>query len=142
MTPRFLCHAVGMALILIAAAIAGPRTEAEEAAPIPEAFTYDPKGNRDPFIALVREGRLVGSKPGSTFDFSKPVLYGILWDPGGHSIAMINDMEVKVGDALGPYEVEEIRQDAVVLSGVGEPLVLQLDFETPSPSTTKEGERR
>ena len=74
------------------------------------------------------------------------MLYGILWDPGGNSIAMINDGEVKVGDWVGQYQVKEIRQDAVVLDSgtAAEPLVLKIAFDAPAPAvgTTKGGEGR
>jgi len=70
------------------------------------------------------------------------VLYGILWDSAGNSIALINDTEVKVGDTVKGYRVTEIRQDAVVLTNGGEPVVLQIAFETPPSGTTTGGERR
>ena len=80
----------------------------------------------------------------------KPVLYGILWDPNGHSLALINDTEAKVGDTINGYQVTEIRRDAVVLSVEGgEPVVLQLTFDTPpgalaprTPRTTTGGRGR
>lgn len=99
---------------------------------------YDPKGKRDPFVPLVREGRIVsvasdGHESAPTVDFSSPVLLGIVWDPNGHSIALINDTEAKVGDVLGDYRVDEIRKDAVVLMRDGEPLVLTITFEDSGP---------
>jgi len=112
-----------------------------------EAFSYDPAGHRDPFVPLVRDGRLVGvALPGVGPNPSRPVLYGILWDPGGHSIALINDAEVKVGETISGYKVQEIRQDAVVLSSGGVPVVLEIAFETPpsklAPGGTTGGEGR
>ena len=94
-------------------------------------FRYDSGGRRDPFVPLVREGRLVAATPGARVETSRPVLYGILWDAGGRSIALINDTEVMVGDTIGGYRVKEIRRDAVVLDNEGEPLVLQITFEQP-----------
>jgi len=98
-------------------------------------WSYDPKGKRDPFIPLVRDGRIVSvtgdlSSPGA----SVPLLAGILWDPGGHSIALINDTEVMVGETVSGYQLAEIRPDAVVLVRDGEPLVLQITFEEPVKS--------
>ena len=118
----------------------------ERQAPATEGpFRYDSKSRRDPFVALVRDGRLIAAGPGTRLEASTPVLYGILWDPGGNSIAMINDGEVKVGDWVGQYQVREIHQDTVVLhSGTAELLVLKLAFDAPAPAagTTKGGEGR
>ena len=109
-------------------------------------FRYDPQGRRDPFAPLVINGRLVGPKDTVHGQGDTPVLYGILWDPGGKSLALINDGEVGVGDTVGDYKVLEIRRDAVVLSDGGEPVVLQITFEAPppklSPHTTTGGAAR
>lgn len=97
---------------------------------------YDSKGKRDPFVALVREGRFVGTTGAmsSASHMSDLQLAGILWDPAGHSLALINEMEVAVGDMAGDYQVMDIRPDAVVLMREGKTVVLQLSFEGPSPS--------
>lgn len=105
--------------------------------------TYDSGGRRDPFVPLVRDGRLVGAPKGVHIETTQPVLYGVLWDPAGQSIALINDGEAKVGDTIGGYRVTEIRRDAVVLENGGEPLVLEISFETAPglpPNTTTGGE--
>jgi hypothetical protein len=99
-----------------------------------ERFRYHTKGRRDPFVPLVRDGRLVAIGLGGYAKSSQPVLYGVLWDPGGNSIALINDGEVRVGDMIGDYRVVEIRKDAVVLANGGEPVVIELAFETPPTS--------
>ena len=92
---------------------------------------YDSKGKRDPFVPLVRDGRLVGvaSETPTTVSTAPPHLLGILWDPAGHSIALIDNTEVKVGEMVGPYRVTDIRKDAVVLEGEGNTLVLQITFD-------------
>jgi len=97
---------------------------------------YDAKGRRDPFVALVKDGRLIGIVKGPTIDTSKPMLYGIMWDPGGHSIALINDGEFRAGEEIGLYRIKEIRPDEVVLvrEGGGDPLVLQIAFEASAPA--------
>ena len=102
-------------------------------------FQYDAKGRRDPFVPLVRDGQLVSVSQRPSVDASTPTLHGILWDPGGHSLALINDVEAKVGDAVGEYRVTEIRNDAVVLSNGGAPMVLQISFETPSETASSDG---
>lgn len=98
-----------------------------------EKFPYNPQGHRDPFVALVRDGRIVGVPTLRSTETLRPMLYGILWDPEGRSsIALINDKEVTVGDQVGTYRVEEIRPDAVVLAqDDGGTVVLQVSFDTP-----------
>ena len=104
-------------------------------------FKYDPRGKRDPFSALVRDGRLVGVsiKPAQVNE--KPILHGILWDPSGRSIALINDTEARVGETIGGYEIIEIRRNSVIVSNGGEPVVLEIAFDQPAPGATKGGER-
>ena len=103
-----------------------------EAPPQPTKFQYDAHGRRDPFVALVRDGRIVSDAPDAAGAASAaPVLYGIVWDPSGQSFALINDREVKVGETIAGYRVQEIRRDAVVLTGGAEPLVLQVFSEPP-----------
>jgi hypothetical protein len=99
-----------------------------------ERFRYSAKGRRDPFSPLVRDGRIVAVSTGGRTESSQPVLYGVLWDPGGNSIALINDGEARVGDMVGEYRVVEIRKDAVVLANGGEPVVIAIAFDTPPKS--------
>ena len=86
-----------------------PGWAAEQSPKPSSSFQYDSKGRRDPFTPLVRDGKLVNVIPGTQLSVSRPVLFGILWDPGGQSIALLNDTEVKVGDTIGGYRVAEIR---------------------------------
>ena len=104
----------GVGLLVAALAIAGGALPAAAGEPLEqrEPFRYDSKGRRDPFAVLVRDGRFVGVAQDRQAETSRPVLYGILWDPGGHSIALINDLEARVGDTINGYQVKEIRQDA------------------------------
>ncbi len=108
---------------------------------------YDPKGRRDPFTPLARDGRLVSGASGTArmAGVSSLVLSGIVWDQGGQSIALVNDTEVRVGETIGDYDVEAIRQDAVVLRHRGQVVLLQLPDEVPSselpPERSRGGER-
>ena len=112
--------------------------------PGPEPFRYDSGGRRDPFVPLFRDGRVVGAPEGVRVDAARPTLYGILWDPGGESIALINDEEAKVGDTVAGFRVKAIQRDAVVLDGGREPVVLRITYEPaprqPSPGATTGGE--
>ena len=101
---------------------------------------YEAKGKWDPFVPLVRDGRFIAAPGGG--DFSNLTLVGILWDPSGQSLALINDMEAKVGDVLGDYQVQEIRQDGVVLMRDGKPVVLQLSFETAPQAVASSDKHR
>ena len=98
---------------------------------------YEPGNRRDPFTPLVRDGKIISpssSGPANPNSVGPLVLDGILWDPKGQSIALVNGTEVKKGDHLGGYVVRDIRQDAVVLEQGNETLVLQINFEaTPAP---------
>lgn len=134
MNPRSMQIAhVSTILVVMCSMMLGvvPGRAAEESAEEREPFRYDAKGHRDPFRPLVINGVLVAVKSRHHAG-SMPVLYGILWDPRGQSIALINELEAKVGDMIGGYRVMEIREDAVVLANGGEPVVLQITFETPS----------
>ena len=101
-----------------------------------EPFQYDAKSRRDPFVALVRDGRVTGASKQPVGETLKPVLYGILWDAGGQSIALINDKESRVGDTVNGYRVKEIRQDAVVLEGEGGPIELRITFDFSSSTSS------
>ena len=102
-----------------------------------EAFIYDAQGRRDPFAPLVRDGKLVSSTvagPTTSGSVGPLTLDGILWDPTGQSIVLINGTEAKIGDTVGGYVVRDIRQDAVTLEQDGDILVLQINFEAaPAP---------
>ncbi|PIQ83771.1 MAG: hypothetical protein COV75_05615 [Candidatus Omnitrophica bacterium CG11_big_fil_rev_8_21_14_0_20_63_9] len=131
------------ALLTALGLVCGAMSAAAEPAAEPATFAYDSAGRRDPFMPLVREGKLVSTMPGATGDGSTPTLYGILWDAGGNSIALINDLEAKVGDTVSGYVVKEIRQDAVVLDGGGELKTLRIEFPAASkagPDATRGGE--
>ena len=101
-------------------------------------FEYDAKDRRDPFKPLIQDGHLVpGMGIGRDVEGDQPVLYGILWDPAGTSLALMNDGEYKVGDVVNGYQVVEIRRDAVVITSGGERTVLQITFDAPSSPSAK-----
>lgn len=118
-----------MLFLIVIGAVAHSAWATEELASRRAVFRYSAHGKRDPFLPLVREGRIVSIEGTAHADPSAMVLRGIVWDPHGQSIALIDDTEVKVGDAIGAYHVTEIREDAVVLTNGGEPIVLRIAFD-------------
>jgi len=70
-----------------------------------------------------------------------PTLYGVLWDPEGISIALINDEELQVGNMMGEYILKEIREDSVILMYGGEPLVLRISFDESDLKTPADNGR-
>jgi hypothetical protein len=97
-------------------------------------FRYDAKGRRDPFLPLVWNGKLITPIGQRLSEGAQPELDGILFDPAGDSIALVNGQEARVGEVIGGYRVVEIRQDAVVLEGGEGPVVLRI-FEPPPDSS-------
>jgi Tfp pilus assembly protein PilP len=120
--------------------VAGKQTVQKQAAPAPppaqqakeepkaekEAYVYDQKGRRDPFVSLVQVAkekpkRLRGSKPIENFDVDEIRLIAILWDskqyyalitlPDGKSYT------IRKGTTLGLYggKVEEITRETVLI---------------------------
>ena len=103
---------------------------AEQVAVSAPGATYDAHGKRDPFTALVRDGRFIGGSAGAfSSDASNLSLAGIMWEEHGRSIALINDAEARVGDIVAGYEVTAITRDDVTLSREGRTITLRVSFE-------------
>lgn len=83
---------------------------AEEGAP----FVYDDRGQRDPLWPLVS---LAGAV--QTFEsellVSDLTLEGILYTGPGTSAAIVNGRVVRVNDQVGPYTVQEIGSESMIL---------------------------
>jgi len=77
-----------------------------------ENFVYDDHGKRDPFVPLVSSIGLV-----ITYDQDLSVndldLEGIVADPSGNNVALINNKIIKINDQVGPYVVNAIALDHV-----------------------------
>jgi hypothetical protein len=83
-------------------------------------FIYDSQGNRDPFMPLLtKDGRPITtySRIGSIHDI---IVEGILYDPQGASIVIINDMILKQADTISGITVKKIEKNSVILSFKGE----------------------
>ena len=133
-------------VVLAAASISGAAgfpasLVAEESA---RGGVYQSEGHRDPFVPLVRDGRIITPPQATGGDGRRttamPVLHGILWDAGGRSIAMIDDTELQVGGEVRGYQVTEITRATVSLARAGQIFVLRLEESgEATPTTTKQG---
>lgn len=90
-----------------------------------DVFVYDAHGKHDPFNALVTTSGSVQIYD-SDLTVGDMTLEGVLEDPGGNSAAIINGKIIKVGDLLGPYQVQSIASDHVVLLKDGEGFTLNI----------------
>ena len=105
------------------------------------AAAYDAREARDPFVALVtpegvlREPRAPDRKtqaPGPTGDV---VLEGIVYDPHGGSVAVINGNVLKAGDVREGLEVLRIEPTRVVVLVDGR----ERELSMPVPAGQGEG---
>jgi hypothetical protein len=93
---------------------------------------YEHEGVRDPMVAP--SGVLATSRPASSGETKAPapttlpymVLFGIIWDPES-PIAIIDGVELRVGDTYKKARVQEIGIDSVVLSFAAKRYVLTVE---------------
>ena len=94
----------------------------------PESFTYNDKGKQDPFLHLVSTTGAIINFEGELL-ITDMVLEGIIAGEEGNNVAIINGIIVKSNDELGPYKVQKIGSDTVVLGKDNERFVLKLQRE-------------
>jgi hypothetical protein len=85
---------------------------------------YDPGKRRDPFVPLDGEENTL-----TTAASSGVKLEGIIYDPGGHSMAILNGKSYQKGEAVGNATVVKILKDHVVISVEGEEKTLWIREE-------------
>jgi len=91
-------------------------------------FTYDAKGERDPFMPLVTpEGRFIKVKPRLVTGGLE--LEGIIYDKISMSFAIVNGSVVKIGDFVGDYQVLDIEEKKVIFIKGGQPFEVELNKE-------------
>jgi len=82
-------------------------------------FVYDSCENRDPFMPLITKD----GKPLATHvkirSIGDVAVEGLLYDPMGDSIVIVNDVILKKGDTASEITVKDIRKDSVTLSFKG-----------------------
>lgn len=93
-----------------------------------EIFSYDDRGKRDPLSPVVSAEGAVLSYDGD-FNVSDLALEGVMLNPKGKNIAIINGRLFSTGDVIGDYTVETISQQRVVLIKGTERFELQLKKE-------------
>lgn len=91
-------------------------------------FTYDDHGKRDPFWRLVSPSGAILNYD-SDLMLSDMALDGIISDPAGGNMAIINSVIVKTNDKIGLYVVSAVDKDKVILTKGGEIFVLKLKKE-------------
>ena len=79
-----------------------------------DAFVYNVKDRRDPFIPLLGVGaHKTSAAPSISIDSLK--LEGVVVDPKQGSFIMVDGEVYGIGDLVGPYKVEKIEENRVVL---------------------------
>lgn len=92
-----------------------------------EKYTYIYQGKRDPFVSLISPaGYLLNLEPQ---DNNTLQLEGIMFDPKGSSMAIINGELLRVGDTLGDVLVTGIEPDRVTVIKNNEKIVVELRRE-------------
>lgn len=87
-------------------------------------FTYNDHGRRDPFWPLISpSGAILIYDANVTF--SDMILEGIIYDPQGEKLAIINTKVVKAEDNVGGFFVVKIEPNYVVLSKDGQEFTLR-----------------
>lgn len=79
-----------------------------------ESFSYDDKGKRDPFWALVSSTGMIMNYD-SDFLITDLALEGIMAGEDGKNFAIINGQILKAEDTIGQFLVERIDDDRIVL---------------------------
>jgi hypothetical protein len=85
---------------------------------------YDRGSRRDPFMPLKAEVFAPASNVSTSVK-----LEGIIYDPGGQSMAMLNGKAYQMGEAVGDAKVVKISKDHVVISEGGEDKTLWIREE-------------
>jgi len=95
-----------------------------------DAYNYNAKGKRNPFIPLVTpEGRLLKLDKQENVSLQGLSVEGIIYDKVGRSFAIVNSAVVGIGDLVKDYQVLKIFEDRVVFIKDGETLEVGLAKE-------------
>ena len=89
-------------------------------------FKYETGVNRDPFIPLVTKDGKLTITYGTLNSINDVILEGILYDPSGESVVIMNDLVLKEGGRAGGIEVKKIEEDRVILFFEGKDYTFKL----------------
>ena len=92
-----------------------------------DAFKYNAKSRRDPFIPLISE---TGSYASDAYEASAVEdirLEGIVWEDAKGSIAIINGEIAREGDTIGSIKILKIDRDSVIFDVNGESVKVDLN---------------
>jgi len=115
--------------ILVAVLVIGAMALAATFAFAEDAFEYDSKAGRDPFVPLVSKGGAYVSDAYGISGIKDVRLEGIVWDEAKGSIAIINGEIVREGQEIGSVKVLKIESDAVVFEVDTEEVRVELDSD-------------
>lgn len=93
-----------------------------------EQFVYDDHGKRDPLWKLVSPSGAIMTYETDLL-FSDISLEGIIYDPYGKSLAIMNGAVFKPNDRIGPFLISRIEEKKVMLLKDQESFVLYLKKE-------------
>ncbi len=94
-------------------------------------FSYNSNDKRDPFSPLVSsDGRILFGARTAAAQPEQPemkmALEGVIWDPEGKSLAIINGTPVKEQERILGLQVLKIKKDSVILQKEGKVFVINL----------------
>lgn len=114
--------------ILMVAVPAYPADKKGVAAVEKNEFKYDDHDKRDPFWKLIGSRGMIVSYD-QDIQVAEMVLEGVMAEPEGGSVAIINGNIVKPNDKVGHYIIKEINVNTVILEKGKEIYTLKLKKE-------------
>ncbi len=100
-------------LMCLSCGLTAPNLSAET---LNEAFIYDKKGARDPFVPLITGEIEMIRGLSDVQSIDDITLEGILWDPGGGSVAVLNGHLLSENQRVGTVMIQKIEEKRVILS--------------------------
>jgi len=92
-------------------------------------YTYESKNRRDPFVPLIIDDIRTYTSLETIETVDDLMLEGILWDPDGGSIAILNGAILKRGDKVNNIKILEIAPTKVRLMIYNDEFELNLQEE-------------